>query len=345
MRHSTAKSRFFPLICSLAAISLACSGSSDDGDDITTQRDGGTTDQRDAGDQGTRDGGVRDSGVGRDGGTSNTPDSGCTIEDPGDLTPDPACGAPGAWTVTVSGEVRDENGAPADGALAFICLTDARTDFSTCLRPRPTCSDGRFEVLVEESFRCSHHIVSRVATTGPGYAYSYCDIPNGAVMLDVMDPIDLVPTEPPMTLPPEGDRDMERTVVFSDGLELDVTPSGFFATYADISGTRVPQADVCTLASSPVNWEGIYAFHPEINLPAGGFPVRIPNTTGLAAGSTVVLAVLGGLSCTVERQGMDDYQVGESEWYEFGTGTVSMDGATIEGDNLPCFGWLAYRPM
>ncbi|MEQ9502514.1 MAG: hypothetical protein RIT81_36925 [Deltaproteobacteria bacterium] len=344
MRHHTRKLGLLFTIPFVAATAIACSSGDDGSDDITTPRDGGEETPRDAGVD--RDGGPpRDAGP-RDGGNEPPPfDGGCAIEENVDTTPDQACnGTAGTWTVTVSGRVNDPQGNPADGAGVNICLTDARNDQSTCLIPRPVCADGRYEVLVPESFRCATHMVARAFSTGDNTAFTYCDITAGAARLEVTEPVSLFETIRVPDLE-EGDPLVEQTVTFDDGLEMDVVPDDFPAPFEELGAVRVQQSEVCTLAGSPTTYEGIYAFSPETDLNSVTFPIRIPNTTGLAANSSVRLYVLGGLLCSVPRPGMDDYLVDESEWYEFGTAQVTADGTMIEGGDLPCVGWLAYSAM
>ena len=340
MRTPNAKLGLMSLISLLAATTVACSGdrTSDSGPPVP---DSGVAEEPDAG---PRDGGEAvdsgaDAGV-RDGGA---PDSGCVIEGNIDTTPDPACSAPGTWTVTVSGTVVDPDGAPADGAAVFLCLEDARSGAGTCLAPRPVCGQGRFEILIPEFFRCSTELVSRSTVLEPGWAYSYCDLQAGDARLEVQETLRLFRTEAPVDLPPEGDRATPRWVRFQDGVEVQITPEQFFAPYDELSSAKLPQDEVCTLAGGPA-YEGIFTFQPEVNLTGEGAPFRIENTEGLAAGTTVGVYVIGGLSCLVPQPVGPDLFLGESEWHRFATGTVSSDGAWIEPDtNLPCMTWLAYR--
>ena len=88
--------------------------------------------------------------------------------------------------------------------------------------------------------------------------------------------------------------------------------------------------------------DGLWAFWPESAVDGVGFPVRIPNTGNLAAGTQVDLFVLGGLECNLD----DGTHVPEGVWSQYGTGTVRADGAVIESDagsGLPCFTWFGYR--
>jgi hypothetical protein len=134
--------------------------------------------------------------------------------------------------------------------------------------------------------------------------------------------------------------------VFADGLEIDIVPDRYTslnldpADYALLAATRLDDvaSEQCFLAGVPA-LDGLYAFSPEADVDGASFPMRIPNTTGLAAGTSVSLFVLGGLNTFIPP---DDFQVHEAEWFEYGNGSVSAGGDVIEAE-LPYFSWFGYR--
>jgi len=178
----------------------------------------------------------------------------------------------------------------------------------------------------------------------------YCDVDLSALDgagLRIEAPFVLFPTAPATELPPTGDDQAPRTVVFADGLELrEVIPRLFYATaesYEALSAWRVPTSDrgLCMLRGVPA-MDGLYAFYPEGDVTGGVYPVSIPNATGLPAGAEVELFVLGGLDCTL----LDGSLLSEGVWQSVGAAHVSADGATVDSDDgvgLPCLTWLGYR--
>lgn len=285
----------------------------------------------DGGDQVGVDGGTRNDGVG-DGGAL-------------DLTRAPDCPVEAAWLVELRGSVVDEEGAAVADAKVQTCV---RTDTAQllCLQPATTDEDGAFRVVVPENARCMVRATSRVILPLTDNATVYCPVvlPASEATLAVDVPYVLLSTTPATTLPPLGDASAERTVVFADGLEVSVVPEGIFAEdYAELAARRLAPDEVpdCVLRDAP-DFEALYAFSPEGDIFGAGFDARIPNGTGLLPGTEVELYAQGGLHCELA----DDSVIEEGVWQQFGTGSVSGDGAVIEmtgGEALPCFNWLAYR--
>ena len=307
------------IICALAGVmaTAACSTSDDsDGDSV-----GGTTDVADVVEQ-------------------DTP----TVADvPAiDTTPDPSCTA--EWTARFTGQVVDESGDAVAGAKAQLCIRVAPNDILRCLSPVDTDSTGAFVADVPETLRCTNEATLRALAPGADRATMYChvEIDGRGPIVAIDPPLVLYSTVRATDLPAIGDSATERTVAFSDGLEVDVVPDQMFITgdgYDRLAASRLDDiaADLCFLDGTPV-LVGLYAFSPEGDVSGDNFSVRIPNTTGLAAESSVSFYVLGGLDTRLP----DDTVIPEATWQQYGTGVVSSDGSTVNGD-LPYFSWLGYR--
>jgi hypothetical protein len=212
--------------------------------------------------------------------------------------------------------------------------------------PATTDADGVYTVEVPEDLRCLERVAIRVLLSKQPRAISYCSIdPHGGPALRLTEPSVLPFTTPAIELPPRGDDDEVRTVVLDGGLALEVKPSlyrGSTGRYEEFSGRRIP-TDSVGLCGEATTFEGLYAFSPEHRVEAPGYALRIPNETGLAAGTRVELFVLGGLDCKLYGA---TSQLEEVEWGKFGEAEVSSDGTTLvadEGSGLPCFTWLGYR--
>jgi hypothetical protein len=207
---------------------------------------------------------------------------------------------------------------------------------------------GAFTVNIPEDLQCLESAVVRVVVPGTSTTTSYCDvdIEGQGPTVEVSAPFVIYETTPATTIPPVGDATAERTVVFADGLEIDIVPDRFASLNYDVNdytllaAARLDDvaADQCFSADDPA-FDGLYAFSPEADVDDASFAIRIPNTTGLAAGTSVSLFVLGGLLTSVPP---DDTQVHEGEWYEYGTGVVAAGGEIIEAE-LPYFSWFGYR--
>jgi len=259
-----------------------------------------------------------------------------------DVTRDPACPPTAAWVVILNGILRDQAGAALPNAKAQMCIRTAVRDMFFCINPADTRADGTFTIEVPPTVRCMRSAAMRFLAPRTPRGATYCKIDLATVdgTITVPDPYALFDTRPPRTLPPEGNIDAQRTVVFDDGLELDITPSKFFAEYTQLTGSRVPlnHAGLCFLEGQ-APFDGLYTFAPEADID-GRAALRVPNTTMLAAGKTVHVFVLGSLGCMLDDMSL----VPEAEWVEVGTGQVSMDATTIEiPSGLPCLSWFAYR--
>ena len=259
-----------------------------------------------------------------------------------DRTPDPGC--TGQWVVGVQGRVEDPSGTGIAGARTQICVLPVGGTL-VCLLPPTTDTSGGFEAIVTDPMaRCAERITMRVLLPGAIRATTYCELeltPTDAVIA-LADPIVLFDVERPACLPPEGDPTEPRTVTFADGLELvDLRPEQI-RDYDQLAAARHELAGHCISSRAPVGgFLGAHGFRPETDV-EGGAAVHIPNATGLAAGTTVDLYLLGGLASSLA----DGTPVEEGEWARFGTGTVSADGAMIESDpgtRLTVLTWVAYR--
>jgi hypothetical protein len=270
------------------------------------------------------------------------------ILDPGpglagiDRTADPGC--TGQWVVGVEGRVEDPAGVGIPGARTQICVLPVGGSL-LCLLPPTTDASGAFEAVVTDpAARCAERITMRVLLPASINATSYCELeltPTDAVV-SLTDPLVVFGLERPACLPPEGDPTEPRTVTLADGLELVGLRPEQIHDYDQLAAARHDLGGQCMLRRAPAgDFLGAYGLRPETDVD-GGVGVRIPNATGLAAGASVDLYLLGGLASSLA----DGTAVEEGEWARFGTGTVSGDGRTIESDpgtRLTVLNWIAYR--
>ncbi len=261
-----------------------------------------------------------------------------------DTTPAPGCG--GDWAAFVAGWVIDDSNRPISAAKVQLCTRQSPSGMLLCLRPSDSVADGTYAIEVPESSRCVTEATMRVLVPNNDSATMYCHIDtanaaNGA--LNVNNPMVLYNTQRPMALPPMGDESMPRTVTFPDGLEMTVTPGELYVAgegYDGLAVTRVEDTSQLCFIPPGAPPAGVYGFSPEGDVEGAGIPLRVPNTTGLAAGTTVSLYVLGGLDCRVGGE-----LVPEGEWFRFGSGTVDASGqfvVTDAGSELPCLTWFGY---
>jgi hypothetical protein len=359
------RSFFFALVLSAALVAAAACGDGEDGPDGSGGNQagaGGTGGDGGTGGSGGTGGTGGTGGVGGTGGgiqiPDDGPDTGWEPELPSTFgTPiqggerDPGCAEENGWVAAIRGWVAAPGGAPLAGAKAQACVTAANQMFS-CLAPVDTNGEGVYTVNFDQDIRCVKRVTVRILMPRSGRATYYrpLDVMGDDPVIRLEDPAVLPFATPAVDLPPLGDEDQVRPVVFDDGLILQVTPSLYWSgsgTYAAFAGRRVP-SDAVGLVPSARDFAGIYAFYPEGEMSKAGetspgFPVSIPNVHGYAAGTAVELFVLGGLECHLQ----DGTKVDEGHWGKFGEATVSDDGTTIDsnpGVGLPCFNWFAYRP-
>lgn len=311
----------------LLGLGVSCTSGDDGDDDTGTPTDAGQVDTGTETDAGDVDSGQPEDAGEVDGGI--------------DLTRDPSC-TQGSWVVIVDGVLQDEVGAGVE-AKAQVCIRVAPSNNQICLRPADSAPSGEFSVVVVESARCMQSMVMRAVAPGTSYAASYChvDVSADEPIVDIPDPVVLYDTVPAQTLPPAGQTDQPRTVVFEDGLELEVTPDDFFGDYSMLASKKVlaNQPRPCFLPAGEA-FDGVYALGPEEDISGDGFPVRIPNETNLAPGTVVDLYVLGGLFC--QLPGAPE-PIEEGRWEQYGTATVNATGDFIEGGRLPCVNWFGYK--
>lgn len=263
---------------------------------------------------------------------------------------DSACTDAGGQSVRyLTGTVTDANGCPVGCAKAQICVEVATTGQYLCLRPENTDSTGRFEVNLSGDYECLSRGALRIfhssESVAPMYPRVSLDGTSAHVSFD--EAFVLHHTDAPTSLPTASDNDASYVVEFAGGLEMDITPSQMSAgtsKYANLSSIYVPSTDASSLVflDDASTYEGFYGFSPEGDVIGGGFTVRIPNTTNLAAGAAVDLYALGGIACTLP----DGEHLSEGEFANVGTGSVAVDGETItfpENVVLPCMTWMGYK--
>jgi hypothetical protein len=290
-----------------------------------------------------------DASGGIDAGGGGTDAGGADAEprlDAGDDDPDAGPhNCEGVWLERIEGTVVDEDGVGVEAGRAQACLRLAPSGTLVCLAPPLTEADGSYAIDVTDRARCVQGAVLRALKPDAPYATSYCHVDVGVTadaLLAVPEPTILYRSEPPATLPPLGDETARRTVVFEDGLEIDVVPEalGFGVDYEALGARRIPvDGELPCFARGVAGLEGLYAFLEEGQIEGAGFAFRIPNATGLAAGTEVELLVLGGLDTRLA----DGSTVEEADFAPFGTGVVSADGSHIAAEALSYFTWLGYR--
>ena len=252
------------------------------------------------------------------------------------------------WIVAVRGYIVSAEGKPQFDAKGQVCVRRSPSNNRICIRPGDADADGVFTVILPEEDRCVNSVVMRVIQPSVGKATTYCpvDIEGTGPIFTINDPLVVFQTRRAHDLPPQGDTTAMRPISFDDGLTLDFTPEAFYSgggDYVDLGARRVDPTSrgLCFFGADNAP-EGLYALYPEGTVDAPGFPLHMPNPTGVPAGGHVEFSVLGGLECTLN----DGTSIPEAEWMPFGNGTVSADGTTIDSDpgvGLPCLTWVGYR--
>lgn len=304
-----------------------------------------------------------DGGSGGAGGTGGDPvviptdehDTGWTPNPPASLTaPLPgeerpaSCGAEHGFLSAVRGWVVAPGGKPLPGVFAQLCVHPAVGNF-VCLPPTPTDDDGVYTVEVPQQYRCFDQIGMRVVASRANRATAYCPMASSEGTTLVLEEPSVLPFALPATdLPPLGNENEARDVVFDDGLVMEVIPGLLHSgpkDYPRLSARRIP-TDAVGLCGGAETFDGLYVSYPEDRINPPGFALRIPNTTDLPSGATVELFVLGGLDCRLHDGTPEGKLVQDGVWAKFGEGKVTEDGATIlsnEDAGLPCTNWMGYR--
>jgi hypothetical protein len=261
----------------------------------------------------------------------------------------PTCEA-GTPLMTVSGRVLDEDGNVVPTARGQVCVRTAPENNLICLRPEPVDAEGRFVVQVPSNAGCVETAVMRIFSTDePAWTPMYCeaDVTGWTVDYDLILPETYVLWETREAVSRASrPADEERgTVVFEGGLEVDIRPSALALgtdTYDLLRGRALDPATegLCFLPADGPEVLGLWGFGPESNVNDELYPIRLPNTAGLPAGTAVDLYVLGGLGTTTTRFGGG---VEEGHWERFGVGTVNETGELVVSDQgMPAFTWLGY---
>ena len=318
-----------------SALLVACpsTGDGDDGGDVRVGD----------GDAGDGDG---DTGDG-DGDTGDGDGDRCGVVDTSDVDTTAEDGCAGTWVAHLSGTVVDEDDTLRGDALVQYCVRDPG-DILRCLQPIGTDACGLFSGEVSPVARCMSEITNRTFIPLENFTTSYCHVDLDAAddgLLAVADPIRLFSTTVAPTLPAAGDETQLRTVVFDDGVELDVVPEHYFGdspdSYDSIASVKLDPDTTGLCLPDDHTFLDVWGFSPEANVfQAHRFDIRVPNLYGLEAGVTVGLYVQGGLTCQI-----GDETVPEGEWVRYGEGVVNEAGSRINGTGLegglPCLNWFA----
>ena len=237
----------------------------------------------------------------------------------------------------VAGALHDETGNGLEDARAQVCIRVHETEALVCLLPEAADEQGQFDVSVpDDGTQCVDRIAMRALLPGESLATSYCevDLSGGNERVEIEEPITLFETTPATDLPPEGIASQSRTVVFEDGLEVDVVPERFFSDYAALSARSVsPEAEGLCFLPRDHEIEKLFAFYPESNI-QGTFSMRVRLAESGARTSSVALYVLGGLECARE----DGSEIEEGDFVRVETTTVTAQG--VAHFDLPCFNWF-----
>jgi len=274
---------------------------------------------------------------------TNTADTGPTDPFAGiDLTPDPDC--TGHWLVGTTGFVVDEDQTPVPGTRVQLCIRDAKDDSLQCLTPATAQDDGSYVITAPLLTRCISEGVMRLVLPKSQRVVQYCPLQlegEGAI-IESSEPFVMFATTPATTLPERGDEEVERTVIFEDGMELDMVPSSFFGSGDGYDGISVRKLamdtpGLCTTGTSAVEFDIVYGFAPEGDVWKDSYALRQPASPD-QAGMLAEFYVLGGLNCTL----VDETHVGETEWAKFAEGIVAEDGMVhlSKEAGLPCIGWM-----
>lgn len=263
-----------------------------------------------------------------------------------DLTRPVSCDT-GPWVATIQGLVVDNAGTGIGAAKVQLCARMQDSGTLRCITPVDTGDDGVFGIVIPDETRCMEKAALRVMLPVSDYATTYyiVDLPDDEAEVELTDDLVLFPTTTATILPEEGDGSQERTVVYADGLEIDVTPDDVF-----LGGDGYPTMAASFWAPSTSGFYfledhtdalGVYAFSPEGNVGTTTFPIRIPNNGFLTADQCADLHVLGGLNCALS----DGEVLEEGELVQFGIGQVEGDFIEAEGNyGLPCFTFLVFSP-
>jgi len=256
-----------------------------------------------------------------------------------DTTPDPTCS--GEWVAAITGRVIDSRGFGVPAARPQTCVRVPGDGSVRCLMPPTADAEGWFVSLIEGDNRCMSEVAMRALLPDSRYgtSYSHIDLRPVDGVLHMDRAIALFELDPPATLPPEGDATSSRTVVFDDGLELDVVPDVLFGEYGELRARRLSQSEFPDFARE-AGLLGLYAFAPEYRTGESGFAMRIPNNHGLADGDRLELLILGGLDTVLP----DGRHVEEADFEVYGTATVSGNMiVTDAGSELPYLSMVGYR--
>lgn len=210
-------------------------------------------------------------------------------------------GCPGGrFTSAVAGKVVDQAGEPLLGAKVQTCIRTPTGQYA-CLSPVDSQVDGSYTIGIGPPYDCMEELAMRVLVPAKTYATHYCDIhlTAGEPTLTFDGPIVLHETKPPKDLPPLGDPSVRRTVVFEDGLEMDVLPDDAYLdeeSYPKLGATFVPAgtSDLCMPAELDAA-PGAWALYPDTDVYNSPYPARIQDKLGLDDGTEVTIYMLGGL--------------------------------------------------
>jgi len=295
-------------------------------------------------------------------GGGGTTDGACELIEPehGGAEIGPECdtaGCPcGVVIDTVTGIVQDDKGAPVDGAKAQLCARSARDGGTVCLAPVDTAANGSFTLSVPADHNCMYESVMRALVPNQSYSTAYCTISGDALTATggTMDlsstPIILRATTAATTAPDNDAYDwgVPYTVVFDDGLEIDITADWFFngaVGIKSIAATYIDGTDHLCNGAAIVGAPGTWAISPEGDALLTRFPARIPDKLGLADGTAVNLYIQGGIGHTIQI-GDEKTDVFIGAWHHFACATVEGGVITLEGeDGIPALGWLSYAPV
>ena len=266
----------------------------------------------------------------------------------------------GQYTIGWQGAVVDERGVGIPNARPQGCVYDPSGKL-TCLDPTMSDAKGLFAEAFPAENRCLSQINIRATHSSGNYGTTICRLDLNPLDAVFEVPGDIVMYNVDKATVQNASAAMP-TVVFADGVEMDVDPEILFADELTKFASRRVKTDTCIPEANTMT--ALYAFEPETWIkPEVGFAFRVPNVENLPDGTKVDFFVLGGLDtqiiasedgCTrgscpgeqrcVEATGTCLSPVEEAEFAKFTTGTV-VGNQIVPDANIPYISWMAYRPQ
>lgn len=249
------------------------------------------------------------------------------------------------WLAGSTGRVVDDRGEGVAGARVGYCTYGAES--AVCLPFATTEEGGWYSLVVDAEHRCVKKLSIRVMPPeGRRLSETFLSPPVRVSrgVLDLDPPIDVHTLGAPTKMPPRGDPNAARTVVFADGLELTFAPDDLVEgdQYEKLSAGAVTTRPAFLPAT--LELDGLYAFGPAMNVSVFADRPKVkfalPNPKGLAEGTAVEIFVLGGSGTQLDA----DRAIEEGSFVVTGTGRVERGRIVPNaGSELPALTAVGYR--